>query len=74
VLTTVLDCVKLCFMKQAVVWRSIRFPVVLAREIEIIAKREKRSFSSQALLFIENELAKEKAFNRGDRAEGDEQA
>ena len=59
-LTTALNCVRLSFMGDKQVWRSIRFPATLAEEIERIARRERRSFSSQALLFLEGELAREK--------------
>lgn len=48
-------------MEDKHVWRSIRMPEKLAREIEIIAKRERRSFSAQALLIIEREAEKERA-------------
>ena len=42
------------------VWRSIKFPAKLARKIEEIAKQERRSFSAQALIFIEEEIIKQK--------------
>ena len=41
-------------MKEKLVWRSIKFPVELAEKIGKIAKKERRSFSAQALLFIED--------------------
>lgn len=41
------------------VWRSIKFPERLAQEIERLARRERRSFSAQALLILERELKKE---------------
>ncbi len=47
-------------MEEKQVWRSIRFPEELAQKIEKIAKQEKRSFSSQALVFIESELESQK--------------
>jgi hypothetical protein len=40
------------------VWRSIKFPEKLVLEIENIARRERRSFSAQALLIIEREVKK----------------
>ena len=43
-------------MEEEQVWRSIKFPAELARKIEEIAKQERRSFSAQALIFIESEL------------------
>jgi len=46
-------------MEDRQVWRSIKFPEKLAKEIEKLAKRERRSFSAQALLIIEQELMKE---------------
>ena len=43
-------------MNDKKVWRSIKFPINLAEEIEKIAQRERRSFSAQALIFIEESL------------------
>ena len=41
-------------MGEKQVWRSIKFPVELAEKIAKIAKKERRSFSAQALVFIED--------------------
>ena len=47
-------------MEEKQVWRSIKFPAELAQKIEEIAKQERRSFSAQALIFIESELEAQK--------------
>ena len=47
-------------MEEKQVWRSIKFPAKLAQKIEEIAKQERRSFSAQALIFIEKELETQK--------------
>jgi len=47
-------------MEEKQVWRSIKFPAALAQKIEEIAKQERRSFSAQALIFIESVLKAEK--------------
>ena len=41
-------------MEEKQVWRSIKFPMELAEKIEKIAKKERRSFSAQALIFLED--------------------
>ncbi len=42
------------------VWRSIKFPVRLAQQIETLAKREQRSFSAQVRVIVEQEFSKAK--------------
>ena len=50
-------------MKDA--WRSIKFPEDLANQIQKIAKKEKRSFSAQALMFIEAALSERESIHSG---------
>lgn len=45
--------------KEEKVWRSIKFPKDLVEKIEKDAKKERRSFSAQAMVLLESQLKQE---------------
>lgn len=55
---------RMVVLEEKTVWRSIRFPKDLAHTIEVIAEKERRSFSAQALIFLEEELKHKNSYSQ----------
>ena len=70
-MTASFNCVILCLTllnmggeMEEHAWRSIRFPKPLSETIEDVAKKERRTFSAQALIYIEKGLEAEEERNK----------